>query len=71
MSDYRNPSYRWGGTAARAGADVDQGLRSYMLGVYNNMVLGLAVTGLVPTARACWPSRPTQRRPRPASTASI
>lgn len=47
MSDYRNPSYRWGGTAARAGADVDQGLRSYMLGVYNNMVLGLAVTGLV------------------------
>ena len=47
MSDYRNPSYRWGGTAARAGADVDQGLRAYMLGVYNNMVLGLAITGLV------------------------
>ena len=47
MSDYRNPSYRWGGTAARAGADVDQGLRSYMLGVYNNMVMGLAITGLV------------------------
>ena len=47
MSDYRTPSSRWGGTAARAGADVDQGLRSYMLGVYNNMVLGLAVTGLI------------------------
>ena len=47
MSDYRNPSYRWGGTAARAGASVDQGLRAYMLGVYNNMVVGLAITGLV------------------------
>ncbi len=33
---------------ARAGrAEIDQGLRSYMLGVYNNMVVGLAITGLV------------------------
>lgn len=48
MSDFdRNTTFRYGGTAARAGAAVDQGLRSYMLGVYNNMVLGLAVTGLV------------------------
>ncbi len=28
-------------------AAVDQGLRSYMLGVYNNMVIGLGITGLV------------------------
>ena len=47
MSDFdRNATFRYGGTAARAGAAVDQGLRSYMLGVYNNMVLGLAITGL-------------------------
>lgn len=48
MSDFdRNATFRYGGTAARAGAAVDQGLRSYMLGVYNNMVFGLAITGLV------------------------
>ena len=49
MSDFdRNGSIRWGSPAARAGtAEIDQGLRSYMLGVYNNMVLGLAITGLV------------------------
>ncbi len=48
MSDFdRNAAVRYGGRAARAGAAIDQGLRSYMLGVYNNMVLGLAVTGLV------------------------
>ena len=39
-------------TAARgrAGAGVetlDQGLRAFMLGIYNNMAIGLAVTGLV------------------------
>ena len=46
MSNHdRNVSAQWG--QAQAGAGVDQGLRSYMLGVYNYMVLGLAVTGLV------------------------
>ncbi len=49
MSDYdRNASARWGQGAIRAGrAEIDQGLRTYMLGVYNNMVVGLALTGLV------------------------
>jgi FtsH-binding integral membrane protein len=49
MSDFdRNASARWGTGVARAGtAELDQGLRAYMLGVYNNMTLGLAVTGLV------------------------
>ena len=49
MSDFdRNATARFGGRAARAGAaEIDQGLRTYMLGVYNNMVLGLAITGLV------------------------
>jgi FtsH-binding integral membrane protein len=49
MSDFdRNASARWGQGVARAGrAEIDQGLRTYMLGVYNNMVVGLALTGFV------------------------
>ena len=48
MSDFdRNATFRHAGTAARAGAAVDQGLRTYMLGVYNYMTLGLALTGVV------------------------
>ena len=37
MSDFdRNASTRWGQGVTRAGrAEIDQGLRSYMLGVYN------------------------------------
>jgi uncharacterized protein len=31
----------------RVGVEIDQGLRSYMLGVYNMMALGVALTGLV------------------------
>jgi hypothetical protein len=41
-----NPS-AWGGTVARTQVEVDQGLRAFMLGVYNNMVLGLAISALV------------------------
>jgi FtsH-binding integral membrane protein len=38
--------------AARVGAGarveaIDQGLRAFMLGIYNNMAMGLAVTGIV------------------------
>ncbi|WP_026595352.1 Bax inhibitor-1/YccA family protein [Methyloferula stellata] len=49
MSDFdRNAGARWGQSVAQAGrAEIDQGLRSFMLGVYNNMVIGLAITGLV------------------------
>jgi hypothetical protein len=32
---------------APSAAQVDQGLRAFMLGVYNNMILGLAVSALV------------------------
>jgi FtsH-binding integral membrane protein len=49
MSDFdRNAAARWG-RVGRAGtaAEIDQGLRSFMLGVYNNMVMGLAITGFV------------------------
>jgi FtsH-binding integral membrane protein len=48
MSDYdRYASSRPGAGYARSGAVVDQGLRAYMIGVYNYMTLGLGVTGLV------------------------
>lgn len=47
MSDYdRNVAGRFGATATRSQAAIDQGLRSYMLSVYNYMTLGLAITGL-------------------------
>ncbi|MBS7537652.1 Bax inhibitor-1/YccA family protein [Ancylobacter lacus] len=47
MSDYdRNvAAARFGTRAARTEAAIDQGLRSYMLSVYNYMTLGLAITG--------------------------
>jgi FtsH-binding integral membrane protein len=41
----------------RAGAGVetlDQGLRAFMLGIYNNMALGLAVTGAVAYGAYVW-----------------
>ncbi|MET0606170.1 MAG: Bax inhibitor-1/YccA family protein [Beijerinckiaceae bacterium] len=44
----RNAYPTYGSGMAGAGAAVyDQGLRSYMLGIYNHMVLGLAISGLV------------------------
>ena len=48
MSDFdRSATPRFGAGVGRAGyAQIDQGLRTYMLGVYNHMVLGLALTGL-------------------------
>ena len=47
MSDFDRNAVRWGqGTAQSRGA-LDQGLRSYMIGVYNNMMIGLATTGVV------------------------
>jgi uncharacterized protein len=46
MSDYNtNPTNRLRTPAARTSVAVDQGLRAYMLRVYNYMALGLAITG--------------------------
>ena len=48
MQPYEQNRTAWGATATtRSQVEVDQGLRAFMLGVYNNMVLGLAITGLV------------------------
>ena len=48
MSDYNRNAGPFGTAATRPGAAaLDQGLRAYMLGVYNNMAIGLAITGLV------------------------
>ena len=44
MSDYRTPPAARYGQAT--GVAVDQGLRTYMLTVYNYMAIGLAITGL-------------------------
>ena len=45
MQPYEQNQYAYGTGFARTAAQVDQGLRSFMLGVYNNMVLGLADFG--------------------------
>ncbi len=42
MADLRN----YQGAAYKTGEMIDQGLRSYMLKVYNLMALGLAITGV-------------------------
>src|SRR5271154_7007174 len=48
MSDYdRYANTRYGAGLARSGVAVDQGLRAYMIGVYNYMTLGLGITGVV------------------------
>ena len=44
MNDTRN---QYGSVARPVGAEMDEGLRSYMLGVYNYMALGIAATGLM------------------------
>ncbi|MTH98194.1 Bax inhibitor-1/YccA family protein [Roseibium sp. RKSG952] len=42
----RNTQAPYAAAGTRAEAGIDQGLRSYMLGVYNYMTFGLALTGL-------------------------
>ncbi|MCX8999326.1 Bax inhibitor-1/YccA family protein [Rhizobiaceae bacterium BDR2-2] len=46
MADFNNYQNRMTQSRAQVGVDIDQGLRSYMLKVYNLMALGLAITGL-------------------------
>ena len=46
MADLRDYQARGQQVGTQAGAAIDEGLRSYMLRVYNLMALGLAITGL-------------------------
>ena len=47
MSDFnRNPGAAWRGTVTDRAA-IDQGLRAYMIRVYNYMAMGVALTGVV------------------------
>jgi FtsH-binding integral membrane protein len=46
MAEYENQAYRAGRARADAQA-IDQGLRAYMLGVYNYVALGVALTGAI------------------------
>ena len=51
-------------------AEIDQGLRSYMLGVYNYMALGVALTAIITLAVAASPAAmPTSRLARKSPTA--
>jgi len=52
MADTRNYQTRVVQAGARADASIDQGLRSYMLAVYNYMAIGLAITGVAALATA-------------------
>ncbi|TCT41762.1 Bax inhibitor-1/YccA family protein [Martelella mediterranea] len=45
MADLRNYQTR-AQTGAHASAEIDQGLRAYMLKIYNLMALGLVITGI-------------------------
>ncbi|MEZ2223047.1 Bax inhibitor-1/YccA family protein [Rhizobium sp. RCC_161_2] len=46
MADFRNYQNRTPQAGAQTGAMIDEGLRAYMLKVYNLMALGLAITGI-------------------------
>ncbi len=51
MTNEPNPYARYGaGVGQRDVAGIDQGLRSYMLRVYNYMAIGLAITGIAAIA---------------------
>lgn len=51
-----NPNRNYAATAgARTGTEVDEGLRSYMLRVYNYMALGVAGTGILTLFMATQP----------------
>jgi FtsH-binding integral membrane protein len=48
MSDFDRNAQVWGAGRAQqtSAAELDQGLRSFMLGVYNHMVIGLAISAV-------------------------
>lgn len=45
MADYREQTQFQTGVQGRSAAEIDQGLRTYMLGIYNYMMIAMAITG--------------------------
>jgi len=45
MADFENYQQATAQTRGRSAAEIDQGLRSYMLGIYNYMVIAMVITG--------------------------
>lgn len=52
MADYRNFNAEQGVAHGRSQAEIDQGLRAYMLRIYNYMALAVALTGITAMATA-------------------
>ena len=52
MADYRDQVQTRAGAQTRA--DIDEGLRSYMLGIYNYMATAIGVTGVAAFGTATW-----------------
>ncbi|MFN7023816.1 MAG: BAX inhibitor (BI)-1/YccA family protein, partial [Pseudorhizobium sp.] len=46
MADLRNYQNRMAQNRAQTSTGIDEGLRAYMLKVYNLMALGMAITGV-------------------------
>lgn len=55
MNDF-NPNYQYGAVNGTMDMSVDQGLRSFMLGVYNKMGLGLVLSGVLAYVAAFVPA---------------
>jgi len=54
MADFRNIPNRGPQAAAQSGVMIDEGLRAYMLKVYNLMAMGVAITGIAAYAFSAW-----------------
>ncbi len=50
MQPYEHNPHAYDTGVVRSRAEVDQGLRAFMLGVYNHMILGLAISALTALA---------------------
>ena len=56
MADYKDQLQARTQAGTQTRADMDEGLRSYMLGIYNYMATALAVTGIAALGMANWAS---------------
>ena len=56
MADYRDQFQARSIPQGRAGVEYDQGLRSYMLGIYNYMATAIGVTAVSAFGMATWAS---------------